>query len=536
MEHASTVDIGARKRRGGGINEDSVATAVFENHHRETGRSVGIFVLGDGVGGEASGDIASFLATTIVRKRLTKLLQGPATDILHRFDIGAYGETPPTMQDVSDPRGALDEERIRTAIHDGINMAHQHIQEYAREIGARPATTVVAGVYIDGELHYGWAGDSRCYVVNTEHEEMTQLTRDHAVTNKLLENGEIEHEEYARVHEDATAITNAVGGSGHGKPAVDVEFGSAEIYEDDLIMLTSDGLIDAYPDVRPLREQYQEADDREAVCEEIRETVVTEEEIREIILDAPDLDAAVEELVDFANDRGGKDNLSITLARDSAADPTPDSLPTRGAETRWRDAEDAVASDSGNKSGDTGDETDGSGRSKSDESAAADSDGDPSSAAIAVPGEETLFEISGDVTVGRASDGEKPDIPLDVDEEAIVEQTHTVVTFDDGSDEWRVTDTSSSGTYVEVDDGEWLLLLSSEGAELHREHGFDPGAAAERDLSETTALEDGMAFTLEDPRNDEAVVCQFFTSVERARTLMKRGEVADSTQFSRFLM
>jgi hypothetical protein len=181
--------------------------------------------------------------------------------------------------------------------------------------------------------------------------------------------------------------------------------------------------------------------------------------------------------------------------------------------------------------------------SGSDSSDGADNDTDSSSgqgrpsAAVAIPAEETLFEISGDVTVGRAvPDGDGPDIALDVEEDAIVEQTHSMLTFDGDDSEWRVTDTSSTGTYVEVDDGEWLLLLSSEGAELHREHGFDPGAAADRDLSETTALEDGMAFTLEDPREDGALVCQFFASVDRARTLMKRGEIAEETQFSRFLM
>ncbi len=609
MEHASSVDIGARKRRSDGINEDSVASAVLENHHRGTGRSVGVFVLADGVGGEASGDVASFLVTSIVRKRLTEHLQGSATDVLERFDVDAYPADPPTADE--DARAALAEGRIRNVVQDAIDAAHRQIQQYAAAIGGQPATTVVAAVYADGKLHYGWVGDSRLYVVNTKHGEIRQLTEDHAVTNVRLKRGEIADEEYARVHRDASAITNAVGGSSNGKPTVDVEFGTATVFAEDVVVLTSDGLIDAYPDVKPLRKEYERAEDTDAVREKIRETLVTEDEIRDLVLDADDLRTAVSDLVEFANERGGKDNISIALARDPTARPTPDSVVSR-AQTVVEPADaggngDAGDEGAGDEDGSAGDEdakersddqdgTDDPGEPADDaestgasgnevdaqataaagsdptdtgessqpgtEGAEADGDATPSpdaspaesnerddgvdvvplggdgptTGALAIPGEETVYEIRGDVSVGRDAGGsDGPDLPLDVTTDAHVERVHALVTFDEAEGEWRVTDRSTSGTHVEVNEGEWLLLLSEEGLDRHRESGFDPDAATDRTIEQETTLEDGTAFVVEDPRHDDAVTCRFFTSVGRARERVADDAVRDG-KFERFLM
>ncbi|WP_226004274.1 protein phosphatase 2C domain-containing protein [Natrinema salinisoli] len=556
MEYASTIDIGARKQRRDGINEDGIATAVFENQHRQTERPVGVFVLGDGVGGEDCGDVAAFLATTVVRKRLTDALLGPGTDVPERFGIDSYEPTPPTAD--ADPNGAVSEGKIKTAIQEGIDAAHQHIQEFAQSIGGRPATTLVVGVYVDGHLHYGWVGDSRIYVINERHEETKQLTRDHAVTNDLLEKGEIDDEVYARIHPDATAITNVVGGSAHGQPSVDVEFGSTEIYRDDIILFTSDGLVDAFPDNRSLRETYQQATDMDAAREEIRESLVTDDEIRDIVLGADDLREGVEQLVSFANDRGGKDNLSLTLARDRGTTPSPDSPPLRGAATDTREltnqetiidppeeaAESGSATDSGDSGGSTraGSEANassgGSRRSSQDGGTAkvvSAGEGDPPTAAVTIAGDETIFEIVDGVTIGRTTDGsdQSPNIGLVVGDDASVEPHHVRLECDDDG-YWQVRDISAVGTFVETGDGTWTVLLSSEGADLHREHGFDPSTAADGDLDETTRLEEGMAFTFEDPRKEDPITFRFFSSVEHAQNRTRWSDSTDGRPFNGF--
>ncbi|WP_254766644.1 protein phosphatase 2C domain-containing protein [Salinilacihabitans rarus] len=513
MEHASTVDIGARKRRIGGVNEDSIATAVLQNHHRRTNRPVGVFVLGDGVGGEASGDVASFLATTVVRKRLTETILGAGTDVPDRFGVDALDE-PPTADD--DPADPFSEERIRTAIQEAADTAHRRVQAFARDAGGRPATTLVVCVYVDGRLHYGWVGDSRVYVINTAHEEIQQLTRDHAVTNELLDRGEIDDEVYARVHEDATAITNAIGGSPHGRPSVDVEFGTADVYDDDVIMLTSDGLIDAFPNVEPLREEYQRADDTDAARESILDSLVTDDELMEIVLEEPDLHAAVERLISFANDRGGKDNLSVALVQDPDAESSPTSLPIRGeavAPDELIEQETLIESPR-NGEGDGSDADDGS-RSMAEVVTPA---GEIPTAAIRIANTETIYEIVEGVTVGRdAGDGADeggPNIGLVVDDDS-VERNHARLERDDEG-HWLLRDISDTGTYVAGDE-EWLALRSD-----------DP------DAEETCRLRDGAAFALEDPRKTDPVTFRFFTSVERARLPTGAEDEANDSFLGRF--
>ena len=589
MEYASTIDIGARKQRRDGINEDAIATAVFENHHRRTERPLGIFVLGDGVGGEDCGDVAAFLATTVVRKRLTTALLGTGTDVPEAFGIDAYEPVPPTSEDEADVEVPVSESRIRTAIQESVDAAQRHVQEFARSIGGRPATTLVVGVYVDGQLHYGWVGDSRIYLINERHEEARQLTRDHAVTNELLEEGEIDDEVYARVHPDATAITNAVGGSAHGSPSVDVEFGTAEIYRDDIMLFTSDGVIDAYPDNRSLREAYHAASDVDAAREEIRESLVTDDEIRDVVLAADDLSAAVDDLVALANDRGGKDNLSVTLARDLGTTPSPDSPPPRGTATDARaltdqatviepadgrdedgsgDRDSVSGSDSASASAPaSGSEPAGSGSEPAERPAADDAsgagtdepepsaapggsdrsqsaggtekvvsagEGEPPSAALTIAGDETIFEVVDGVTIGRTVDDRdrNPNIGLVVDDDEPVEANHARLEFDEDG-YWRIRDISAVGTFVEADDapGQWKVLLSEQGAALHRRHGFDPSAAAQSDLDETTRLRNGSAFTLEDPRKEEPITFRFFASVDRARERTRWEGPSDGRPF-----
>ncbi len=508
MEHASSIDIGARKDRQGGINEDSVATAVFENHHRDVARPVGVFVLGDGVGGEAAGDAASFLATTVVRKRLAEFLLGPGTDRPGRFDLD--GVEAPT-----DDGPVLTEDRIRTAIQDAVDAAHAEVQEYARDAGGRPATTLVVCVYADGRLHYGWVGDSRAYLINAEHGEIQQLTEDHAVTNELLEQGEIDDEVYARVHEQATAITNAIGGSPYGEPNVDVEFGSAPVFTEDVLLVTSDGLIDAYPHVGELRQTYQQADDVEAAREQLLEAMVTDDEIRDLVLEAPDLRAAAGDLVEIANDRGGKDNLSIALARDPAADPTPAVLPARGPADPDRslaDQETVIEPAATDRRSDEDD--DGADVMRVDGAAA---DGDDGTAAVWMEGQEAIFEIEPGFTIGRRDEdaSDNPNIGLVVDDEVGIDHHHARFEQDDAG-YWRVRDTSSSGTHVQGTDGDWHHL---------RADGDEVG--------ETYRLREGMALTLQTPE-DGAVRFRFFESVERAERIVNEAD-EDENLFSRFL-
>jgi serine/threonine protein phosphatase PrpC len=337
MHYATHYDVGDRKRDGG-INEDSVAVSVIEQGHRSglttdgigeygTGerddeedtpanRSAAVFALADGAGGHDAGDVASYLATTVICEELAPVVAEASRRDPDDFDVDIDESLLP------DRRGATD---LQTAVADAIVAAHRDVVRYAAESGTQAYTTVVAGLVVDGEVHYGWVGDSRAYLVNGVRESIELLTKDHGVVQELLDRGEVD-DVAAHVHPRGNEITRALGGAGDGDPetaSVPVETNSVPLFAEDVLLVTSDGLIDAQTDAPALYERYVEAGRSDEAAEEVRDAVVTDEEIRDLVLGSDSLDDAASGLIDLSNDRGGKDNLSVIFARDPTLPPTP---------------------------------------------------------------------------------------------------------------------------------------------------------------------------------------------------------------------
>ena len=377
MRYATRYDVGERKRPDG-INEDSLAVSVFEDGHREgyqgpdrdpgtgangnpgtrgdadpgTTRSTAVMVLADGAGGHEAGDIASYIATTRVAEELAPVAVRAA-----RADPGAFGldlpetvstgNAPPAEEREtaraecergngtgvdSDPAASSRprQDRFHDAIEAAIQRAHQEVLAYASEVGTAAYTTVVAGLVIDGRFYYGWVGDSRAYVCNGAHDHIARLTEDHAVVEQLYADGELDGVE-AHVHPRGNELTRAVGGRGDAAD-VAVETGSVDLFAEDVLLLTSDGLPDAQSDAPALYDRYVGSGRGEDAAARVREQVVTDADIREWVLGADSLSAAADRLIAEGNDRGGKDNLSVLLARDPTLPATPPRLPVRGRE------------------------------------------------------------------------------------------------------------------------------------------------------------------------------------------------------------
>lgn len=352
LEYATGVDIGDRKREHGGINEDSVAVSVFESSHLDTTTHTGIFVLADGAGGEEAGEIASYIASTEVSRRLIEELwdarrlekivggtDGPGTESVSQPNH----ENAPTM--IERNERLLDEHTITSAHEDpspdwitgvietAIQATNTRLLQLINELGLEAAyTTILAGVKVGNRFCYGWVGDSRAYVVNLHserdpNERISLLTRDHSVVQQLFEKGDIDEIE-AHVHRQGNRVTRALGGRMGDDPAenvVAIETGDVELYSDDVLLLTSDGLIDACTEAPQLHDRYTAATDTSQIEAEILEKSVTNDDITGVLLRAKSLDEAVDQYVDLANDRGGKDNISMILARDSNLDRSPSS-------------------------------------------------------------------------------------------------------------------------------------------------------------------------------------------------------------------
>ncbi len=170
--------------------------------------------------------------------------------------------------------GKSDEERLWRA----IRAANDDVRALAAERGGGyMATTLVAAHFRDSAMLIANVGDSRCY--HWRDGELRQITRDQSLVAKLLDEGAITEEE-ALVHPRRNVILSSLGSS--REPQID--FYTEQFEADDKVLLCSDGLI----------------------------RYVTDSEIA-ALLDELAVDEATQMLVDLANERGGSDNITVTL-------------------------------------------------------------------------------------------------------------------------------------------------------------------------------------------------------------------------------
>ncbi|WP_251208726.1 Stp1/IreP family PP2C-type Ser/Thr phosphatase [Acetatifactor aquisgranensis] len=166
-------------------------------------------------------------------------------------------------------------------IFDGaIHSANARIRRLAAasSLLAGMGTTVVAATCEGDRLSVANVGDSRLYIVGRRG--IRQITRDHSWVEEMVQRGGIGREE-ARNHPDKNIITRAVG----AEDTVKADFFSVRLEEGDTVLMCTDGLTNMLED----------------------------EEIRMIMNGARDIVERAQELVEAANDNGGKDNISVIL-------------------------------------------------------------------------------------------------------------------------------------------------------------------------------------------------------------------------------
>lgn len=139
-------------------------------------------------------------------------------------------------------------------------------------------TTVVAASCEGRTLHVANVGDSRLYIVGQK--KIRQITRDHSWVEEMVRRGGLDREE-ARNHPDKNIITRAVG----AEDTVKIDFFTVSLEEGDMILMCTDGLTNMLED----------------------------EEILRVLEVSRDIVEMAEELVRAANDKGGRDNISVIL-------------------------------------------------------------------------------------------------------------------------------------------------------------------------------------------------------------------------------
>jgi protein phosphatase len=234
-------------------NEDSVLVIEALCSFESAARARILCAVADGVGGSQKGEVASRLNLQTLSARASEWMVQTKG-----FDLAGS---------------------LRSAIESANDVLVKYGMEHPESEGF--ASTVVAAL-IDGDMAYvAHAGDSRAYLVNRE--KIEQLTRDHSQVQELVDSGRITAEQ-AIGYPGRNVITRAVGAATDLK----VDLSQALILAPvDVLVLCTDGLWD----------------------------LVRKEEIQQIVLQTSDPQDACRKLVSLANERGGKDNISVVIVQ-----------------------------------------------------------------------------------------------------------------------------------------------------------------------------------------------------------------------------
>jgi protein phosphatase len=217
-----------------------------------------LFVVADGMGGHAGGEIASRMATETVEEFMLDAIKWfmdlPAND----------------GDEVSD--------KLKAALEEADAEVLRAAEKRPKLQGM--GTTLTLAFFIRGELFIAHAGDSRASIFR--HGQLARLTRDHTLAAELVRRGELAPEQVA-THRLRHVVTNIVGGP---TPGVHAEIAHAVVEPGDRLLLCTDGLSDMVP----------------------------EGEVAEIMREHADPEDACHALMAEALDRGGNDNVTVVVA------------------------------------------------------------------------------------------------------------------------------------------------------------------------------------------------------------------------------
>ncbi len=232
-------------------NEDSVTYDA----------DIGLAVLADGMGGYNAGEVASGIAVSVL-----------STELRHRLQDARPEEPGSTAEELG---VELLRENVKKA-NLSIFRAAQSQPQYSGM-----GTTIVTALFYDDRVAVAHVGDSRLYRLRGEAFE--SITRDHSLLQEQIDSGMISRED-ARLSKNKNLVTRAVGIDADVDPELHVH----EVQVGDIYLLCSDGLNDMVED------------------EDIGTTLQMLQN---------NLPLAATQLIQQANDNGGRDNVSVILVR-----------------------------------------------------------------------------------------------------------------------------------------------------------------------------------------------------------------------------
>jgi serine/threonine protein phosphatase PrpC len=262
IQFAALTDVGRQREH----NEDNFLVD----------KKLGLFVVCDGMGGHAAGEVASALTVRTLHEEIKR-----EADLLTDYVKGGTGGARVSKRDILN--------MLEFAVNRASSRVHAEAAKDAKKRGM--GTTLVALLVIGTTAFMIYVGDSRVYLLRDG--VLEQLTEDHTVRNELIKKRKMSKEQVEQIAQK-NAITRAVGVYEHVEPDTLV----LDLVHGDRFLLCSDGLCGYF--------------------EEDLETLGRH-------LSNPNADTAAKNLIDAANEQGGKDNITsviVTVGDVTARDDT----------------------------------------------------------------------------------------------------------------------------------------------------------------------------------------------------------------------
>lgn len=240
------------------LDEDGLLTLDLRSAQEGNGRSWGLYIVADGMGGHAAGEIASGLA-----------IRGAAEVVLSAY-------LTPTL----DADAPYDEAQLKEIVHKAIAQANQYVLNEGRARGNDMGTTITMALLAGDRAVIGNVGDSRTYLYRAG--TLKRISKDHSLVMRLVDLGQISESDIY-THPQRNAVLRSLG----DKPDVEIDTFSVRLKPGDALLLCSDG-------------QWE---------------MTRDDQMAELIRKHDDPQEACDALITAGNANGGEDNITSVLVR-----------------------------------------------------------------------------------------------------------------------------------------------------------------------------------------------------------------------------
>ncbi|PYP86709.1 MAG: Stp1/IreP family PP2C-type Ser/Thr phosphatase [Blastocatellia bacterium AA13] len=260
------------------LNEDSVLSLNLTQYFESVQTQIGLYVVSDGMGGEAAGEVASRVTVRAIAEMVTEKLISASLKSTHEEKIARPTHTGGLSLAVADGNDIATTELLRLAVINANRevLAYAKANPHERGLGA----TVTAAMIVGDVLSVAHVGDSRCYLLSGDSFE--QLTEDHSLVQRMINTGSLSRSE-ARIHPYRNVIYRSIGADDQ----IEIDIIRRKLSSGDVVMLCSDGL----------------------------NGMLSDDQIRDIMMVNSDPHSTAKELVVAANAAGGEDNTSVVVVR-----------------------------------------------------------------------------------------------------------------------------------------------------------------------------------------------------------------------------